>query len=137
MRWSHCALATIAIAAPTLAAAPAIEARYSKTYDRCVNGTGDFATQGTGYGNLGCTFSEVRHQNSILNATYQRVMKRLSSQRKQALRSSERQWIVERDRKCGTIEAAIEINDPTVERPDAWCILEETIKRIIWLETYS
>lgn len=113
---------------------PEVEARYSPAFNQCMQ-TGD-AAQGVTLGMMNCLGTEIDVQDARLNQAYKMVMARQSAAGKSRLRSSERAWIKQRNMTCktqsdrdggGTL-SAITYNS---------CILDETIKRTIWLERYK
>lgn len=127
-------LALIALLATTPLAAQSnaeVERRYSKEYVRCTDSREGAST----YAMLDCIHKEYEQQDARLNATYRKVMARLSPARKKALRQLQRDWIKKRD---GMAQ----------ESADKWAggtgssvaynisLLQETVRRTIWLERY-
>lgn len=107
---------------------PEIDARYSSLYRRCL-ARRDLNT----ILHDQCNAQEMKRQDAQLNATWAVTFKRLPSARQTALRSAERAWIADRQKHCllqskeaegGTLEA-IEYSS---------CMIDETIRRTIWLE---
>ena len=84
---------------------------------------------------LDCIHAEAQRQDAALNQAYKMVMARLKSDQQATLRSSERAWISTRDKDCN--EAAEEEAGGTlaVVIHDG-CLLDETIKRTMYLENY-
>lgn len=111
-----------------------VQDRYSNDYNRCMN-TGD-AANGVTSGIMDCNGLEIDRQDARLNQAYKMVMARSNSQQKTGLRMSERNWIGQRDARCQRASASEEGGSLTTIIYSG-CILEETIKRIIWLETYK
>jgi uncharacterized protein YecT (DUF1311 family) len=124
-----CLSAEAALAKPDVA----VERRYSRMFDRCLN-SGD-AINGALYAMRQCTIDEIERQDAKLNQAYRMLMMRLSSKNKEKLRSSERAWIKSRDKKC-----ASEIDEVNGGREEYLfrdaCILYETVSRTIRLENY-
>ena len=112
----------------------AIEARYSATYNECLS-TGD-AAQGVTSGIMDCNGAEIDRQDARLNQAYKMVMMRLSAQQRSKLRLSERSWIGQRDARCRRA-AAPEAGGTLAAIIYSGCILDETIERMIWLESYK
>lgn len=99
---------------PALAASKSpVEQRYAPNYNKCLN-SGQ-AAEGVTSAMVECNVAETRIQDGRLNQAYKMVMTRLPANRKDQLRLSERNWIKARD---------------------AGCILDETIKRTMFLERY-
>jgi uncharacterized protein YecT (DUF1311 family) len=134
IRWLAFAGLALAGAAAQAQSKAEIERRYSRIYDRCVNGAGDHPMQGTGYANLDCSKGEMDRLDQVLNRTYRAKMARLAAPQKIALRQTQREWLRQRDQKCGGFEAAQALTDPTDESADPWCMMDETIRRTISLE---
>jgi uncharacterized protein YecT (DUF1311 family) len=103
--------------------------RYTRVYVQC------YDQHIEGPKRWGCTRDEFDRQDVVLNATFKRLVSRLAPARRAALRKSQRTWIATRDAKCGTVEP-LQVSDPSVDKPDIWCSLDETVKRTIWLERY-
>jgi uncharacterized protein YecT (DUF1311 family) len=107
-----------------------VDRRLSAVYRRCSEAAGGYTRQ-----ILACDSAETAKQDRSLNWTYQKVMKRLSRPERAKLRGLERAWIARHDSDCfrssggkwGGTRGSIEYSG---------CILEETIKRTIWLERY-
>jgi uncharacterized protein YecT (DUF1311 family) len=136
MRYIRGAVLSAAIFAGTPASAQTakqIEARYSRDYNRCLN-SGD-AANGATYAMRECNSAEIGRQDVRLNQAYKMVMARLNAPQKKTLRMSERTWILERDAQCR--REAAEAEGGTLQ-PILYggCILNETIKRTMWLEAY-
>ncbi len=118
---------------PSLACAQTqaqIERRYSRDYQACVD-----ASEGVTLNLRECLNSEIDRQDARLNQAYVMVMRRLPAPRKTLLRADERKWITARDARC---KRAIAGNNGTMAGLIyAGCILDETIKRTLFLETYK
>lgn len=82
---------------------------------------------------LDCLADANRRDDTVLNRTYQRIMKRLDPARQARLRASERHWLIERKRDCNS-EAG------TYSMGSWWpvmygsCINDSTNIRIAWLQ---
>lgn len=111
-----------------------IEKRLSRDYNECM-ATGD-AAGGVTSAMMDCTGAEIDRQDARLNQAYVMVMRPLPATKKAALRTLQRAWIKQRDARCtraakqdeGGTAAAMTYQD---------CILDETIKRTIFLENYK
>jgi uncharacterized protein YecT (DUF1311 family) len=118
----------------SLAATPTspVGQRYTRAYTACLQ-SGD-AAEGVPAAVVECGASEIDRQNAVLNAKYVALMRRLPAPKKASLRASERTWITTRDRQC---QAEI-ADDPGTLSQVVYtdCILDETIKRILWIERY-
>ncbi len=132
MRYLPLLLAAL-LAAPAHADfTPALERELSPAYDRCMK-TGD-AAQGVDPAMLACGHDEQVRQDARLNARYRAVMARLDTAGKQRLRASERAWIKTRDRTCDPVFSA---TGGTIDRLNgSGCLLEQTIRRRLWLQRY-
>jgi uncharacterized protein YecT (DUF1311 family) len=97
-------------------------------------GSGD-AAQGITSAIMDCNGAENRLQDARLNQAYKTVMARLAQPQQAALRKSERTWIKERDQRCR--EAADEAGGGSAFGIIfSSCVLDETVKRVIWLKDY-
>lgn len=100
--------------------------------DRCLD-TGE-AVRGVTSAMSACFVADYRRADARLNDVYRSTMKRLPAGRKAALRTSQRAWLVERDRACpldtsegaGTVEMS---NHPA-------CLSNETNRRVTWLTRF-
>lgn len=122
-------LLCIFIATPVLAQSDTeVEKRYSKGYVNCLQHE---PTPVSRY----CISKEYDRHDDILNATYKGVMAKLSPKRKSKLRQSQRQWIITRDAIARDTEK--DWNGGT-GAPGAYgeAMLQETVRRTIWLERY-
>lgn len=125
--------ATAAADAPPAGAADenaAIADRYSAGFNACME-----AAEGVTSAIMDCLGSEIDRQDQRLNQRYAAVMAALPPAQKTELRASERKWINYRDATCdhksspergGTLAGVIYAN----------CILDETIKRTLYLEDF-
>lgn len=111
-----------------------VKARYSNEYNRCMN-TG-LAADGVTSGIMDCSGNEIRRQDARLNEAYKMVMARSTPQQKTTLRTSERNWIGQRNKGCEKVTAPLE-GGTLAMIIYSGCILDETIKRTIWLESYK
>lgn len=132
--------ATIAIVAVMAATCPAhaqtrakIEAAYTPDFDRCMK-SGD-AARGVTAGILDCNGAENRRQDARLNQMYKTVMARLNPAQKAVLRRSELDWIRRRDGQCQDA-AGEEGGGSAAGIIYSSCVLDETVKRTLWLKTY-
>lgn len=124
---------TITLAAMLGASAQAqmsVKTRYSRDFNLCMNdsGGGDAAI-------IDCNSSEIDRQDARLTQAYVMVMRRLSEPQHTALRQSEREWIKQRDATC-TRKAKPEMGGTLYNVVYGSCILDETIKRTIFLEKF-
>lgn len=126
--------ATLAIAAVPAGAQDDAEVgrRHTPEYRACVQG-GD-AARGVTAGILNCLGSEIERQDARLNETYRTQMSALAPSLRTGLRASERRWIVQRDEQCRA--HAAEVGGTLASILYSSCILDQTIRRTMWLETY-
>jgi uncharacterized protein YecT (DUF1311 family) len=110
-----------------------IQARYSADYGRCMK-SGD-AANGVTAAIMDCNGNEIDRQDARLNQAYKMVMTRLTAPQKTTLRVSERTWITQRDALCHRASSA-ESGGSLEGIIYSGCILDETIKRLVWLEAY-
>jgi uncharacterized protein YecT (DUF1311 family) len=125
-------VAGIVVAAAAFAQSNAeVERRYSKDFSRCMEGSEGQST----YGMLDCINKELQKQDAALNATYKKLMARLTPARQKKLRQLQRDWIKRRDAVAS--ESAAEWEGGT-GAPVAYksALLQETVRRTIWLERY-
>ncbi len=133
-------IATIAIVAAMAATCPAhaqtraeVEAAYTPAFDRCMT-RGD-AARGVTAGIMDCTGAENRQQDTRLNQTYRTVMARLNPTQKAVLRRSELDWIRRRNGQCH--DAAADAGGGSASGiVYSSCVLDETVKRTLWLKAY-
>lgn len=126
----------MAVSAPALSASPIvsqIEKRYTVAYNQCL-GTGD-AAAGITVAIVDCVDAETERQDARLNEAYRIVMTGLSGAQKIVLRASERKWISDRTSRC--TKSAESEGGTLGNIIYADCILNETVKRTIWLENYK
>lgn len=106
-----------------------VERRYTPAYHQCMN------VASTNYDMTNCYGDELERQDGRLNQAYVMVMRPLSSTKKTTLRTLQRTWLKQRDAKCdrernqysgGSISSGVFLS----------CMLDETIKRTIYLENY-
>jgi len=109
-------------------------ARQSKTFRQCMK-IGD-AARGVTVGILDCNGAELDRQDARLNRLYNAIMARSNPRQKAKLRTLERRWIDERDAHCKR-ESAPEEGGTLASIIYSSCILDQTIKRTIWLEAYK
>lgn len=108
-----------------------VEDRYSPAYKDCTS-TGE-AAEGVTSALMDCNGPEIELQDSKLNQAYKMVMSRLPGSDRSKLRAAENAWITARDKGC---EKAMgdEAEGSLGSVIYSGCILNETIKRTIWLE---
>jgi uncharacterized protein YecT (DUF1311 family) len=125
-------VASLIAAAPLIAQSNAeVERRYSKEYVRCTDSPEGEST----YGMLECIGNEHKKQDAALNATYKKVMARLKPARQKTLRQLQRDWIKRRDAIAS--ESAAEWEGGTgASVAYTSSLLQETVRRTIWLERY-
>jgi uncharacterized protein YecT (DUF1311 family) len=103
-----------------------IERRYTPAYLTCR------ARRGVALGE--CNSAELRVQDALLNKTWVRVMTALPSDaRRHDLRLLERQWIKDRNRACRAL-ANPDLDADWRGGDVSACLLNATVRRIIWLE---
>ena len=103
-----------------------IERRYTPAYAACR------ARRGVALGE--CNSAELRVQDALLNKTWVRVMTALpSDERRHDLRLLERKWIKDRDRACRAL-ANPDLDADWRGGDISACLLNATVRRIIWLE---
>jgi uncharacterized protein YecT (DUF1311 family) len=108
-----------------------VERRYSKDFSRCMEGSEGQST----YGMLECIGKEHQKQDAALNSTYKKLMARLKPARQKTLRRSQRDWIKRRDAIVN--ESAAEWEGGTgASVAYTSALLQETVRRTIWLERY-
>ena len=107
-----------------LVAAPATSA-----YETCLN-TGE-AGNGIQSAMTRCADDEYRRQDARLNRVYKAKMASLPPKRQAALRAVQRQWIVDRDRRC-PVKTGYSMGP--METLD--CRARLTEQRSAWLERY-
>lgn len=110
-------------------AAQSSEVKLSRTFDRCMaNGE---AGDGIQAAMQECVNTELAVQDGRLNQAYKMKMLALPTTKKPILRGMQRQWIADRDRRCGVA------GDGSLDRFVATeCSAKETASRTSWLETY-
>lgn len=112
-------------------AKPTVESRYTKNFVRCSDAASDIGERAD------CEAVETEIQDARLNQAYKMVMARLNPAQKAELRTSERAWIKRRDVTCEK-QADDAMNSGSWMRVTySSCILDETIKRTIFLESYG
>jgi uncharacterized protein YecT (DUF1311 family) len=129
----HFGILLLPALAATLAPAQSqaqIEQRYTRIYNECVDASGGVTAD-----MMDCSAAEIDRQDARLNQAYVMVMRPLPQPKKRVLRNLQRSWIVQRDARCHT---AIRGNDGTAANLIySGCILDETIRRTIFLENYK
>jgi uncharacterized protein YecT (DUF1311 family) len=119
-------LIVLAATAAALSATP--ERRYSAEFEACSRKTG-----GVTVAIRDCIGDEYQRLDTDLNRRYRLLMRTLPKARANALRISERRWIVERKRKCDV--AGKENDGGTLEliMIDS-CYLDSLYDRVVVLE---
>ncbi len=107
-----------------------IEKRYTQTYSDCMD-----TSEGVTSSMMDCIVAEIEVQDGRLNQAYVMVMRPLPKPRKDTLRGLQRTWIKQRDVKCQ--RAIADEGGSMAGLIYAGCILDETIKRTIFLENYK
>jgi uncharacterized protein YecT (DUF1311 family) len=116
---------------PSSSASEGGESLYSKTYSDCMD-----KSEGVTVNMLDCSADELRRQDTLLNESYQKLIASAAPQQREQLREAQRAWIKYRDTTCslmqsfeggGTLSAVI----------GSGCVLEETARRVKWLEDLS
>jgi uncharacterized protein YecT (DUF1311 family) len=117
----------------TSAATPtsAVGKRYTPSFNACME-SGD-AAEGVPAAIVGCRAEEIDRQDAVLNQKYRALMKRLAKPKQVQLRASERDWVITRDRQCRD-EMGEDSEGSLGQVSYTDCILDETIKRILWIE---
>lgn len=104
---------------------------YTPAFDACLESGG--AAQGRTTAQIACIRDELGRQDCFLNKAYQAVMEQRGEARRSRLQHEERTWIRQRDRKCN---AAYRQEGGTIDQVlGASCVLEETRKRRVYLES--
>ena len=124
-------LASLAAAPVAAQSQPQIEKRYSPDYNPCIEASGGVTSE-----MMSCTGAEIDRQDARLNQAYTMVMRALPPAKKVALRNSERAWVKARDARCYRDSASMRGGSGEGILYSG-CILEETIKRTVFLENYG
>jgi uncharacterized protein YecT (DUF1311 family) len=123
-----CGLAALSSAAEAQSRAQ-VERRYTPAYHQCMNVASSNYDMGDCYGD------ELERQDGRLNQAYVMVMRPLSSTKKTTLRTLQRSWLKQRDAKCNR-ERNQYMGGSMSYGAFLSCMLDETIKRTIYLENY-
>ena len=107
-----------------------VEKRYTRGYSECMDKSGGVTVK-----MMNCTAAEIDIQDAELNQAYVMVMRPLPKPRKDTLRGLQRSWIKQRDAKCQ--RAIADEGGSMAGLIYSGCILDETIKRTIFLENYK
>jgi uncharacterized protein YecT (DUF1311 family) len=107
--------------------------RPSVGYDSCMN-AGD-AARGVTIGMMNCLGEEIDRQDDRLNATYKGVIAGLPLAKATQLRTLQRAWIKDRDLTCKK-ESNADGGGTLSGITYASCIMNQTIERAKWLESY-
>ena len=102
----------------------AIAHRYSHTFLICGEEHPD-----EGYGFEVCEAQELSRQNAALTEAYRKAVARLSQEPQASLARSQRQWSVDSSKTCHATAA-----DKAADQSYVGCMIDETIRRTIWLE---
>jgi uncharacterized protein YecT (DUF1311 family) len=105
-----------------------IEKRYTASYKQCLTNSAD------AFETYDCVETEYQVHDGRLNQSYVMVMKALVPAAKTRLRTSQRSWLKQRDVKCGEVARLHPVDMDTWQMS---CLLDETIKRSIFLENYK
>ncbi len=106
-----------------------VDSRRTAAFSQCLNS--DLGQ--SGYGFTHCLGEEHARQDKALNQRYRAVMAKLGKRQQQRLRALQRQWIRDRDAAC---EQAQTRSGSINAQPWTQCMIDETIRRTIWLERY-
>ena len=105
-----------------------VAARISPALEKCQSA---FENGGT-FQQAMCEGAEASRQDQQLNKTWARVIVSLPPAEKKALRDKQRAWISQRDSDCQS--EANDYANSTAKYMFAACIVDETIRRTMWLE---
>lgn len=108
-----------------------IERRYTPDYNQCMD-----ASEGVTAAMMDCIGAEIDRQDARLNQAYVMVIRPLPRAKKDRLRGLQRAWIRQRDAKCSR-SASAEGGGSLAGIVYNGCILDETIRRTIYLENYQ
>lgn len=111
-----------------------IEARYSRTYTACIDSGA--AAKGDQMALAKCAEAELALQETAMATALAKAEASLQPDQASALKSSQRKWLDERKSKCDE-EAQCVAGDGTQRMAHADCDLDETVRRVIWLERYA
>ena len=100
-----------------------VEKRFTAEFDKCVR---EPELDPLAKGN--CIIQERSRQDRALNIAYRQALQRLTLDRRLALRDAERAWIKQVSIYCAL--PAFQTADGT----DSGCMINETIRRTLWLE---
>ena len=125
------------VLAGTLASAAAAQPlgpERSESYQRCMD-NGD-AARGNATAIDLCAGTEQAVQDGRLDDAYDRAMDRLGLWRQVELHNSQAEWRAGSEKRC-VERAAIDRRGDSSGRTYNLCLLDETIARAAWLETYT
>lgn len=115
------------LSAALLASGPVSTITYSKRYQACSE-----RAEGSYTHILACQGEELALQEARLNRIYSALMRRLTPAERRLLRASELKWLKLRDKKC-----VLPLNSGNSDLVDSReCHLDETLRRIGWLERH-
>jgi uncharacterized protein YecT (DUF1311 family) len=106
---------------------PTVESHYSAAFQECVDASLATADR------LFCAQSEIARQQSRMNSILASAGKRLTSRQRTALRSSQAAWESKASEECATAGIPDDSDTILMEARDR-CLLEQTVKRILYLE---
>jgi uncharacterized protein YecT (DUF1311 family) len=109
---------------------PAVEARYTPGFQKCLDSPEGMSTMGM----IDCIGAELTIQDGRLNAQYRKSMADLYPRQKAKLQAAERAWVAYRDAECASYQ---DEDWGTLSRITAnQCELQMTVERLIALEDY-
>ena len=126
----------VALASSTALAAVSsspVGKRYTRAFNDCMS-SGE-AYDGVPSAIVGCRAEEIDRQDAELNRQYQALMRSLAKPAQARLRGLQRDWIVARDQSCRD-EMGEDEEGTLGQVTYTDCILDETVKRVLWLERY-
>ena len=107
-----------------------VEKRYTRGYSECMDASGGVTVE-----IMNCSAAEIDVQDARLNQAYVMVMRPLAKPRKTTLRGLQRTWIKQRDAKCA--RSIADEGGSMAGLIYSGCILDETIRRTIFLENFK
>ena len=107
-----------------------VEKRYTRGYSECMDASGGVTVE-----MMNCSAAEIDIQDARLNQAYVMVMRPLAKPRKTTLRGLQRTWIKQRDAKCA--RSIADEGGSMAGLIYSGCILDETIRRTIFLENFK
>ena len=107
-----------------------VEKRYTRGYSECMDASGGVTVE-----IMNCSAADIDVQDARLNQAYVMVMRPLAKPRKTTLRGLQRTWIKQRDAKCA--RSIADEGGSMAGLIYSGCILDETIRRTIFLENFK